>query len=186
MERNWLPPKDSYVVLDTNICIYMQSKECDFFSATNNLIDTIAKSGATIVIPQVVRSEIQRNTRNRKEYDQKQQFCDLYDNFLMTSDVVDAASRLQALYCWNPKTKQHGQTNIFSDMIIGTITCLLEHKTKKKAYILSADQDYIPPYFDIESYYLFDNIEKRKAGYCFLYHPNIDRIKIDWQKSFSS
>lgn len=181
MARDWIPHSGNFVVLDCNIAIPLQNKQSDFCPAISALLDRIIGNEAEVIIPQIVRCEMLRNAKSMLAYREMRAFLDGYASWPTLPSLIEAACRLQALYCWIPKTKSHGQAEIMRDMIIGATAAANETSTGCCTYILSGDEDFKEPYFRIVADYLLENPTKRKAQYFYLYRPNRYIINKHWK-----
>lgn len=147
MTRQWIPRKDEFVVLDTDIIINLRQKN-DYKKPLAEVIDKIKAGGVHIIIPQIVECELIRNARDAQEFQETQLFVSEYISWPTKPEILNTACKIQAMYCWNEGTKDHGQKNIFNDMIVGAIAGYQEIDTKKSTYILSCNQDFRSPYFE--------------------------------------
>lgn len=178
----WIPPKNDFVILDTNVISAMRRGVDDFCEQYTSLVDSFESSGVKIVIPKVVQYELLRNARNLKEYEDTLNFFEEKIEWDMPKAVTDAATMINALYCWNESTKNFGQGDIFNDLIVGATAAFYEKKTNKCAYILSSDHDFREPYFKLIKSYVLENEQKKKLRYAFIFRANRHVINQDWKK----
>ena len=180
MTRQWLPKKNEFVILDTNIVIHLRQRN-DYRAQCTGVIDRIIANGAKLIIPQIVECELIRNARDIKEFDDTLKFIKQFIRWKTTSEVIDTACRIQALYCWNDGTKNHGQKDIFNDMIVGATAGHQEIQTKKKTYILSCNQDFLSPYFEECHRYAMRSTDGMRSSYLHYYRPKKNITRRDWR-----
>ena len=179
MTRQWLPTRNEFVILDTNIIIHLRQKN-EYRTQCTSIIDKIIGNGTKLIIPQIVECELTRNARDVKEFNETRKFVQQYLQWPTTADVIDTACRIQALYCWNDGTKNHGQKDIFNDMIVGAIAGYHEIKTRKHTYILSCNQDFLSPYFEECHRYAMRSSDNMRSSYLHYYRPKKNITRRDW------
>lgn len=178
----WIPPEGSFVFLDTNIIVEARNK-FSFSRLCQEYLDTFVKNRINIVIPQIVRAELLRNTKNINEFKSTEGFLDNFLQVPVTKEIIDLAIRYNALYHWRASTKQYSVTAL-NDLIIGASAAQHKKTTGRKTYIFSFDSGYCDPYFQLTAKSTEKNGKVSKIFY--LYRPNIYNAERDWNRSLSN
>lgn len=185
------PTKGESVVIDTNVIITLTENK-HYKKDLSALIEKFEKDGVELIIPRIVEYELLKRADDICTfYDALEYVQSKFTRWEMSEPITKTGIALYALYNWDQTAKelmdqkrQKGQTNsLFHDLIVGSTAMHHEEATGKSTFILSADHDFMRPYFCQEYSWCLRHAKHEKSTMSFHLLRAESQLVIDeWAK----
>lgn len=181
--KNWRPPNNTCVLLDSCIVICLSNSSHAYHAKVNEMLTNIIKQNSPyLAVPQIVLCELVSTKYGVKSYKAALKSLNDYGVSAMetTDDMIKRSGILCVLYKWLKKIEKKKFKLV--DMIIGASALVYEQTHGQCVYVLTTDQkDFLEPYFKEISYY---DIGKKANGEVMeakLYRTDRLRITRDYE-----
>lgn len=183
--------KGDSVVLDSNVIVTLTENR-RYKKGCSELLDEIEDREVELIIPRIVEYELLKRAGSVVDFYKTLSFVEeKFTRREMSEPIMKTAIALYALYHWDEtarecmeQKKQKGHTNSFlHDLVVGSTAMHYQSETKRRTYILSADHDFMRPFFSQEySWVLRDAKTNLRAMSFHLLRAEADLVIQEWEK----